>query len=404
MARGQRAGKHDAPGQGERKAAWGRRFAPAVWLLLAALWLQVSSSAPSARAPRSRTTPAGASLVQLRGNAAVAAAVEAGVQGSEGEAARNASATNSSECELKWVCPSEEPPAEETPPCPPLQVPPASNDTESDGGPGAEMSDDQVKDELQASQPEVSLLEEGGHSKGPEMAILFLLVTLVIGCFVRLSLEKVNARWGVGIPSTVMLLVVGVVIGLITWDIIITDDGEPNEPFTVSIMMWTWMDPRLILFMFLPALIFEGAMNTDYFIFKHQFAGGIMLAGPGMLFQIVLIAVWAVNFFPYGWGMTESLLFGSILSATDPVAVIALMKEMAVLSDLRVLFVAESLMNDGTAIVVFELCLMVLLDPTSVANYFRLGCQVIHVSMCAPCLPCTSCARLENFSRTRMPG
>ena len=51
------------------------------------------------------------------------------------------------------------------------------------------------------------------------------------------------------------------------------------------------MSPRLILFIFLPALIFEGAMS-----------------------------------FPYNWGWVESLMFGAILSATDPVAVIALMK------------------------------------------------------------------------------
>jgi NhaP-type Na+/H+ or K+/H+ antiporter len=136
------------------------------------------------------------------------------------------------------------------------------------------------------------------------------------------------------------------------------------------------MDPRLILFMFLPALIFEGAMCTDYFIFHNQFPGGLMLAGPGMLVQILLIALWASYCFPYGWGLTESFLFGSILSATDPVAVIALMKEMALLSDLRVLFEAESLLNDGTAIVVFELCLMVLLEPTSLFNYFRTCVQV----------------------------
>jgi len=118
-------------------------------------------------------------------------------------------------------------------------------------------------------------------------------------------------------------------------------------------------------------------METDYFIFQQQFCGGIMLAGPGMILQILLIALWAMYIFPYGWGFTESLLFGSILSATDPVAVIGLMKELALLSDLRVLIVAESLMNDGTAIVVFELCIMVLLEPGSILMYVGTAMRLV---------------------------
>jgi len=102
-----------------------------------------------------------------------------------------------------------------------------------------------------------------------------------------------------------------------------------------------------------------------------------MLAGPAMILQVVLIAMVGKYSFPYGWGWTESLLFGGILSATDPVAVIALMKELGLLGDLRVLIEAESLLNDGTAIVVFELCLMVLLEPSSVAEYVGTGFQLV---------------------------
>ena len=96
-----------------------------------------------------------------------------------------------------------------------------------------------------------------------------------------------------------------------------------------------------------------------------------------MLLQVVLIAMIGVYSFPYGWGWTESLLFRGILSATDPVAVIALMKELGLLGDLRVLIEAESLLNDGTAIVVFELCLMVLLEPSSIAEYVGTGFQLV---------------------------
>ena len=224
---------------------------------------------------------------------------------------------------------------------------------------------------------EISILSDDSDGRGrPEMAILFLFFMLMIGCLARLALEKVQRSFGLEIPSSGMLLIIGMLIGAGTYQEILRTNGEPSEPFTVSLMMWTWMDPRLILFMFLPALIFENAMCTDYFIFRQQFVSGLTLAGPGMLLQILLIAAFGMFVFPYGWGLTESLLFGSILSATDPVAVIALMKEMALLSDLRVLFEAESLLNDGTAIVVFELCIMTLLEPSTNLHYMVTGIQL----------------------------
>jgi sodium/hydrogen exchanger 10/11 len=108
-----------------------------------------------------------------------------------------------------------------------------------------------------------------------------------------------------------------------------------------------------------------------------------VLAGPGLVVQSGLIAAVAVYILPYGWGWTEGFLFGGILSATDPVAVIAILKvtamrpcglmtsertdwfspqDLGVLPDLRVLIEAESLLNDGTAIVLFQICESILTD------------------------------------------
>jgi NhaP-type Na+/H+ or K+/H+ antiporter len=80
---------------------------------------------------------------------------------------------------------------------------------------------------------------------------------------------------------------------------------------------------------------------------------------------------------PYEWGWTESMLFGGIMSATDPVAVIALLKELAVMPELSVLIEGESILNDGTAIIVYNLCLMVLFEPASGAAYFGRGVQLV---------------------------
>ncbi len=90
-----------------------------------------------------------------------------------------------------------------------------------------------------------------------------------------------------------------------------------------------------------------------------------LLAFPGVIMQAFLIGAVGVHVFPYGWKWSESVLFGAILSATDPVAVVALLKELGVMPDLRVLIEAESFLNDGSAIVLFQLCVKILVDPST---------------------------------------
>merc|ERR1719230_871769 len=60
---------------------------------------------------------------------------------------------------------------------------------------------------------------------------------------------------------------------------------------------------------------------------------------------------------PYGWNWATSLCLGSILSATDPVAVVALFNTLGVSPRLTMLISGESLLNDGTAMVLFALFL-----------------------------------------------
>jgi hypothetical protein len=54
----------------------------------------------------------------------------------------------------------------------------------------------------------------------------------------------------------------------------------------------------------------------------------MLLAWPGVVVQFLLIALCAKYFFPYGWSWPESFLFGAMMSATDPVAVVAVLQEV----------------------------------------------------------------------------
>nr|XP_034911299.1 sodium/hydrogen exchanger 7-like isoform X4 [Populus alba] len=81
----------------------------------------------------------------------------------------------------------------------------------------------------------------------------------------------------------------------------------------------------------------------------------LLLAGPGVLISTCCLGCALKLIFPYNWSWTTSLLLGGLLSATDPVAVVALLKDLGASKKLSTIIEGESLMNDGTAIVVYQL-------------------------------------------------
>mmetsp|Transcript_58801 Transcript_58801/g.144119 ORF Transcript_58801/g.144119 Transcript_58801/m.144119 type:complete len:1126 (+) Transcript_58801:508-3885(+) len=216
------------------------------------------------------------------------------------------------------------------------------------------------------------------HAPGPELIMLFLFLSLLIGVATKKFLTVLKKNTGLRIPYSVVLLVIGGILGAIAYSVDV--QGAKGNQATQSLSSWLAIAkvPTLILFIFLPALITEATMTTDFFVFTNHLPGHILLAGPGMIIQVILIAITGKYMFAYGWGWTESFLFGGIMSATDPVAVIALLKELGVLPDLRVLVEGESVFNDGTAIIVFELCKAIIVSPhTPVEDHVWKGLRLV---------------------------
>ena len=218
----------------------------------------------------------------------------------------------------------------------------------------------------------------GGHDY--LYGLFFLIVALVIGAATRHFLQKVP------LPFTVLLLLIGLAMGALNRAYgphggHADDHGhaEHAEGFIAKFIdtlsgAITWggnLDGHLILYVFLPILIFEAGFALDVHTFKKSFLNAFYLAGPGIVTATVMsglafyglvqvfggdggvLSEWNVE--AGAFVFLASMLFGAVVSATDPVAVVALLKELGASKKLGTLIEGESLLNDGTAIVAFVL-------------------------------------------------
>jgi CPA1 family monovalent cation:H+ antiporter len=159
--------------------------------------------------------------------------------------------------------------------------------------------------------------------------------TLVIELLLVVSLVAIAVR-RLRVPYTVALVVVGL---LLTF-------GQPLE---------LDLTPDLILALFVPPLVFEAAFHIEWRRLREALVPILALAVPGVLVTALLVGL--IVSAGIGISFTTGLLFGALIAATDPVAVIALFRAMGAPRSLTVLVEGESLFNDGTAIVLFHLVL-----------------------------------------------
>ena len=183
--------------------------------------------------------------------------------------------------------------------------------------------------------------DHGSHDVAYE-ALYFLFLALVLGALAR------GAVRGSRLPYTVALLFVGLALGFLYSYVDLGSLGN-------SLDIWVRIGPHTMLSCFLPALVFESAFSLEWHTFRRCASQVLWLAGPGVLMGTFLMGALLKVTLPYEWGWGASLMLGSILSATDPVAVVALLKEVGASKRLGHIIEGESLVNDGTAIVVFSL-------------------------------------------------
>jgi CPA1 family monovalent cation:H+ antiporter len=105
----------------------------------------------------------------------------------------------------------------------------------------------------------------------------------------------------------------------------------------------------------LPPLLFEAALSLQWSELRRDMVPILTLSVLGVV--ISAVAVGAGMVYLLGWPLASALVFGVLIAATDPVAVIAMFKDTGVGGRLRLLVESESLFNDGVAAVFFGLVL-----------------------------------------------
>jgi len=159
-----------------------------------------------------------------------------------------------------------------------------------------------------------------------------ILELLLIVTVVAIAVRRLN------VPYTFALVLVGLALTL-------------QQSITVK------LTSELILTLFIPPLVFEAALNINLRDLRHNMPGVLVFAVPGVI--ITSLIVGGVLSLATPLNLPLAIIFGALISATDPGAVMSMFRSMGVSKRLAVLVESESLLNDGIAIVFFNIALAV---------------------------------------------
>lgn len=169
------------------------------------------------------------------------------------------------------------------------------------------------------------------------------LVAVIVGLLLIAAAMRAFTR-RIRLPLTVVLVLVGMLLAFLS-----------RHYAPLGALRELVLSPDLILYVFLPTLVFESAFNLDARSLRRNLPAVLLLAIPGLLLSTALIGLIISALTPIP--LPAALLLGAILSATDPVAVVALFRQLAAPKRLLTLVEGESLFNDATSIVLARILL-----------------------------------------------
>ena len=194
-------------------------------------------------------------------------------------------------------------------------------------------------------------LQASGETSSVELLFLFFILSTILGIFFKFFQKYIHYEY------TPILLILGILLGYFHSDL-----GKVGE----ALLYVSSIDGHALLLIFIPLLIFESAFTSHTHTFIKSIWQILILAFPAVAMSIGLIAVILMEVLQYkenlNWGMGLSL--ASILAATDPVAVVAILKSTGAQIKLNIIIEGESLLNDGSASIFYFVFADMILNPT----------------------------------------
>ena len=194
----------------------------------------------------------------------------------------------------------------------------------------------------------------GAASTGIEVTETLIVALMLVAALVAIAADRLR------LPYTVALVLVGLGLGI-------------SGAFTT-----VTLTSDLILLVFLPPLLFEGAFNLDLDELARRWLQVGVLAVIGTTVSAIVIAA-ALVVVP-GMALELAVVLAVMLAATDPISVLAVFKEHGVKTGLRTLMEGESIFNDALAIVFYLVAIEVAFgdDPVTVRHALaELGTEVL---------------------------
>lgn len=226
--------------------------------------------------------------------------------------------------------------------------------------------------------------------------ILFLSSSFLVGALTRHAIKKFSPTF----PYTVALLAIGMLFGIIF---------KYYQEYMRGYYGMIQIDPHLLMYAFLPVLLFESAFLLDIHAIKKSIGQILVLAVPGYILSSLITAVVVMYLFSYSWSWNASMMVGAILSATDPVAVVALLKNSPGGKDVHhmsIVIEGESLLNDGAAIVLFNIFQNNAMAPCDDVDYSCYkNSSIVHFTsnnFCANYMECDDVLPLHTQMCTTM--
>jgi len=176
----------------------------------------------------------------------------------------------------------------------------------------------------------------------------------------------INHRF-IGLPTTIGVMMIAMLLSLLVYLFGLLGFADLHDQ--VTLMLGSIDFNKTLLHGMLSFLLFAGALHVNLNDLRKQQWVILSLATVGVCLSTVLlgtIAYYLLGALSCHLPYTYCLLFGALVSPTDPIAVMATVKRLGINKDLETTIAGESLFNDGVGVVVFVVLLMLLQNPDSI--------------------------------------